>query len=338
MLRTSRKYNNNNQRKDMPRIHQIGEKATQGSGISTQKLWSTPRPPPGPRREEPAMKKAPRSSFGQPLVADSDTDSPVESEESDTIASRVRTNRPDPQQDTVRRQIAREKEQRDREARKAEDKKLFEGLKRRYKRQAAEDEMQWMARILESERGQAVTLATRWVDQVASVRAPSGAQRNRQLQSSNPALAECVERRRSLHKLQGAMRRAHWLPAGPTGHMPDFPVAYHNPRDEGPLRPSRPSPHSFVVAVDREGEETWIVDPLHLHGASCACRAAALAAEDGPEAELLVPSGQSRQRFRVQAHEQLEDSRTRRSLRQGQVHDGAAPGRRAFHAGMAAGI
>ena len=80
-----------------------GEKATQGSGISTQKLWSTPGPQPRARREEPAMKKAPRSSVGHPLVRDSDTDSPVESEESDTITSRIRTHGPDPQQDTVRR-------------------------------------------------------------------------------------------------------------------------------------------------------------------------------------------------------------------------------------------
>ena len=60
------------------------------------------------------MNKAPRSSVGQPLVADSDTDSPVESEESDTIASRVRTYRPDPQQDAVRRQIERERRSRER--------------------------------------------------------------------------------------------------------------------------------------------------------------------------------------------------------------------------------
>ena len=46
-----------------------------------------------------------------------------------------------------------------------------------------------------------------------------------------------------------------------------FPVAYHSPRDEGPLRPFQPSRHSFVVVVDREGEETWIVDPLHLQPA-----------------------------------------------------------------------
>ena len=29
------------------------------------------------------------------------------------------------------------------------------------------------------------------------------------------------------------------------------------------LDPSRPSRHSHVVAVDREDEEAWIVDPLH---------------------------------------------------------------------------
>ena len=127
--------------------------------------------------------------------------------------------------------------------------------------------MQRMTRIWQSKREQAVTLATRWVNQVASVRAPLGAQRHRQLQSSNTALAEYEERRRSLHKLQGAMRRAHWLPTGRTGHLPDFPVAYHSARDEGLLRPSRPGRHSFVVAVDREGEETWIVDPLHLQPA-----------------------------------------------------------------------
>ena len=87
----------------------------EGSGISTQKLWSTQGPPPGARREEPAMKNSPRSYVGQPLVADSNTDNPLESEESDTIASPVRTYRPDPQQDAVRRQIERENEQRERE-------------------------------------------------------------------------------------------------------------------------------------------------------------------------------------------------------------------------------
>ena len=160
----------------------------------------------------------------------------------------------------------REGVEREREARKAEDKKLFEGLKRRYKRQAAEDEMQWMTWSRESEWEQAVTLATRWVDHVGILHAPSGAHRRRLLQSSNTALAEYVERRRSLHKLQGAMRN--WLPAGRTGHMPHFPVAYHNLRNEWPPRRSHPSCHSFVVAVHREGEEellgeALLVQPLH---------------------------------------------------------------------------
>ena len=61
-----------------------------------------------------------------------------------------------------------------------------------------------------------------------------------------------------------AMRRARSLRAGRRGSMPDFPVAYNSPRDEGPLLPSQPSRHSFLVAADREGEETWIVDPLLL--------------------------------------------------------------------------
>ena len=60
------------------------------------------------------------------------------------------------------------------------------------------------------------------------------------------------------------MRRAQGLRAGRTGHMLDFPVAYNILRDERALQPSRPSGHSFVAAVDREGEERWIVDPLHL--------------------------------------------------------------------------
>ena len=226
------------------------------------------------------MKKAPRSSAGQALVSDSDTDNPVESEESEEsdteiggFTSRVRGSRPHYQQvssrqDRVRREKEKEKEKRQREARKAEDKKLFEGLMRRYKRTAADvDEMEWMTRIWDSERQRAETLATKWVDQVAGVRAPSDTQRNRQLQTSNHALDMYVEQRRSLLKLQGAIRRARWLPARRFGHMPDFPVAYHSPRDEGPLLPSQPSRHSFVVAVDSEGEETWIVDPLLLQPA-----------------------------------------------------------------------
>ena len=65
----------------------------------------------------------------------------------------------------------------------------------------------------------------------------------------------------------GALRRAGWLPAGRAGRLPDYPQAYHSPRDEGALDPSRPNRHSYVVAVDREDEEAWIVDPLHLQPA-----------------------------------------------------------------------
>ena len=254
---------------DQPQVQlEKGDKATQGSGRWRQKLWSTPGPPPGARTVEPAMKKAPRSSAGRPLVADdSDTDISEEwseeSVESDTIASRVRDHTPNPEADPVQRQKDREEARRKMEARKAEDKKIFDCLKRRYKRQTTENEMQWMTRIWETEREQVVTLSTRLVENVANVRAPLGAQRNRQLQSSAAALAEFRERRPTLWRLQGAMRRAGWLLAGRTGHLPNYPVAYHSPQDEGALHPSRPSRHSFVVGVDREGEETWIVDPLH---------------------------------------------------------------------------
>ena len=70
-----------------------------------------------------------------------------------------------------------------------------------------------------------------------------------------------------MRSLQGALKRAGWLPAGHAGRLPDFPQAYHSPWDEGALDPSRPSRHSYVVAVDREDEEAWIVDPLHLRPA-----------------------------------------------------------------------
>ena len=41
--------------------------------------------------------------------------------------------------------------------------------------------MQWMTRIWQTEREQVVTLATTGLDQVASMHAPLGAQRNGQL-------------------------------------------------------------------------------------------------------------------------------------------------------------
>ena len=62
------------------------------------------------------------------------------------------------------------------QARQAGDKKIFDGLRRRYKRQAAENEANLMARIWETERAHVVKLSERWVENVANVRAPSGAQ------------------------------------------------------------------------------------------------------------------------------------------------------------------
>ena len=44
------------------------------------------------------------------------------------------------------------------QARQAEDKKIFDGLRRRYRRQAAENEADLMARIWETERAQVVKL------------------------------------------------------------------------------------------------------------------------------------------------------------------------------------
>ena len=93
-----------------------GDKATQGSGGSTQKLWS-----------EPARKKAPHSSVGQPVVEEWSE----WSEESDTIAHGIRAVRGRERTPEPDRQVAREEAQRKMHARKAEDKKIFDGLKRR---------------------------------------------------------------------------------------------------------------------------------------------------------------------------------------------------------------
>ena len=240
-----------------------GDKATQGSGGSTQKLWSEP---------EPARKKAPRSSVGQPILGDEwDTDKVEEWwKESETIAHRIRVGRcreRTPEPNPVERQKAREEARRKMQAGKAEDKMIFDGMKRRDTRHAAENEAVWMARIRETEREQGVRLSARWVENVANVRAPSGAPRNRQLQSSNTALDDFRERGRTLRSLHGALRRAGWLLAGRAGRLLDYPQAYHSPRDEGALDPSRPNRHSYVVAVDREDEQTWIPDLLHLHPA-----------------------------------------------------------------------
>ena len=136
---------------------------------------------------------------------------------------------------------------------------------------------------------------------------PSSVARNRQPQGTNNALHDYIEQRKSLHTLQGAMKRAGWLPARRTGRMPGFLVAHHSRRDEGPLRPSQPSRHSFVVAVDRESEETWIVDPLLLQPAedlavSFPCEGfivEGIDTEGGAEAELRVLGGQSRHLLHV---------------------------------------
>ena len=101
---------------------------------------------------------------------------------------------------------------------------------------------------------------------MSAVRAPSGVQHNRQVQTANNAVKDYTEQRKLLRLLRGAMKRAGRLPAGRTGRMLDFPVAHYSPRDEGPLRPSRRC-HSFVVAVDQEGDEAWIVDLLLLQPA-----------------------------------------------------------------------
>ena len=202
-----------------------GDKATQGSRGSTQKLWSEP---------EPATKKVPRSSVGQPIVGnESDTDNVEEwSKESGTIAHRIgagRCRERTPEPHPVEKQKAREEARRKMQARKAEDKKILDGLNRRYQRQAAENEADLMAPIWETKWEQLARLSARWVENVANVRAPSGAQRNRQLQSSNTALDEFWEMRRTLQSRQGALRRAGWLPAGRAGQLPDYPRGIPQP-------------------------------------------------------------------------------------------------------------
>ena len=102
------------------------------------------------------------------------------------------------------------------------------------------------------------------MERVSLVRVPSGAQRKRQLPTVNNALQAWTEQRKSLHTPQGAMKPVAWPPAERTSRMPDFPAAYHNPRDEGTLRPFQSSRPSFVVVVDWEGHERWIVDRLQL--------------------------------------------------------------------------
>ena len=122
--------------------------------------------------------------------------------ELDTIAHRVRAVSGKERTPEPDRQRAREETRRKMQARHAEDKKIFDGLRRRYKRQAAEDEADLMERIWETERAQVVKLPERWVETVANVRASSGAQRNRQLQNSNAALDDLREKRQTVRSLR----------------------------------------------------------------------------------------------------------------------------------------
>ena len=76
------------------------------------------------------------------------------------------------------------------------------------------------------------------MEHLSLVRAPSGAQRSRQLQAAKNALQDYTEQRKLLHTLHVALKRAAWLRAGRTSRMPYFPVAYHITRDEGRLHRS----------------------------------------------------------------------------------------------------
>ena len=70
-----------------------------------------------------------------------------------------------------------------------------------------------MTRTWDLEHERTETLGIRWVVQVSLVRASSGAQRNRQLQTANNALQDYTQQTKSLHTLRGAMKRATCLPA-----------------------------------------------------------------------------------------------------------------------------
>ena len=177
--------------------------------------------------------------MGQPIVGDESDEE--WSDELDTIAHRIRAVRGRERNPEPDRRMAREETHRKMQARKAEDKTVFDGLRRRYKRQAAENEADLMARVWETERAQVVRLSTRWVENVANVCAPSGAQRNRQLQSSNAAVADLRERRRTLRSLQGALRRAARLPAGRAGRLPDIRKHTIATGGKGALTPPAPA-------------------------------------------------------------------------------------------------
>ena len=185
------------QRRDMQRISRhegrLRRRRRDRRGTRQHKDPEDPRKSRGAHRTPPQRR---RSSVGQRIVGDTATDVVEEwSDESDTIAHRIRAVRGSERTPEPNRQMTREETRRTMQARKAEDKKILDGLRRRYKRQAAENEADLMARIWETERAQVVRLSTRWVENVANVCTPSGAQRNRQLQSSKAALDDLRERR-----------------------------------------------------------------------------------------------------------------------------------------------
>ena len=82
-----------------------------------------------------------------------------------------------------------------------EDPKLFNELMLRYHNKKSDrDEETWMMRFWNAEYWRTETLGTRWTKQVSTVRAPSGAQRNRQIQTANTALKEYTEQWKRLHR------------------------------------------------------------------------------------------------------------------------------------------
>ena len=169
----------------------------------------------GKEKGEPALKKARRSSVCAPLVSESDTEE-LDTEESETeggvIASRVGHSRPYYQHVSHRRERAqreREKEKAQRCIPKRRCQNLFADFMDRYKRTTRDaDDQAWMTRIWDLVHQRTKTLGRRWVEQLSLVRAPSAAQRNRKLQIANNAVQTYAEQRKSLHTLQGAMKRA----------------------------------------------------------------------------------------------------------------------------------
>ena len=99
---------------------------------------------------------------------------------------------------------------------------------------------------------------------MSNVRAQLGAERTKQVQMANAALKDYCEARACLRKFKGAMCVKGWPPHGTEGHLPPFSVAMYHPRDEAPLCRTEPDRQLFVVAVDHNGLEAGIVNPLCL--------------------------------------------------------------------------